>query len=143
MRSFVVALTFVASALAYAVTEPSGSQGWTTAGPNVLSWSTVSTDATNFTAVLTNEDRSIMPQNNQILDALVQGSSKSINVNPPSGGFPVGKGFRVNLVKDTDDLSTIYAQSDEFSIVQSSSTLSSTTTAQLSSASGVAASTTG
>jgi hypothetical protein len=46
-----------------------------------------------------------MPQNNQILNALVQGSSKSITVNAPSGGWPVGKGFRVNLVNDTDHLS--------------------------------------
>jgi hypothetical protein len=57
MRSFAVVFAFVASALAYSVLEPSATQGWSTGGPNTLSWDMVSTDASNFTAVLTNEVR--------------------------------------------------------------------------------------
>jgi len=43
------------------------------------------------------------------------GQDHSSTIFPPQGGFPTGDHFRVNLV-DADDHSTIYAQSNEFSI---------------------------
>lgn len=42
-------------------------------------------------------------------------------MNPPSGGWKAGTGFQVNLVKDTDNLNTILAQSEQFTIKSSSS----------------------
>ena len=50
-------IPFVALASAYQVTSPGGAAGWTTAGPNVLTWQRVSTDALNFTIVLNNQVR--------------------------------------------------------------------------------------
>lgn len=47
------------------------------------------------------------------------------SVNPPSGGWPVGPNFRVNLVKSVNEQNTIYAQSDEFTIEAASSSSSS------------------
>ncbi len=55
MRAVLTLLTFAASALAYSVTEPDATTGWTTSGPNVVVWQTVSTDAANFTIVLNNQ----------------------------------------------------------------------------------------
>lgn len=56
MRFLAVAavLLSVSSALAYQITSPGGSQGWTTSGPNYLKWERVDTDPLNFTVVLTN-----------------------------------------------------------------------------------------
>jgi hypothetical protein len=71
-----------------------------------------------------------MPMNNQIMSALVDGTLLSTNLNPPSGGMPVGDGFRLNFVKDVNELDTIFAQSDHFSIkaVEQSSKSSSSAT---------------
>ena len=57
MRTVLALAALAASALAYQVTEPSQTQGWTTVGPNVVTWDRVSTDTTNFTLVLTNQVR--------------------------------------------------------------------------------------
>ncbi|KDQ64310.1 hypothetical protein JAAARDRAFT_118210 [Jaapia argillacea MUCL 33604] len=123
--SFVAVLSFAASALAYQVTFPTATQGWTVTGPNMLTWNRVSTDPTNFTALLTNQDRSILPTD-EVLVAFVDGTTGSVTVNAPSNSFPIGSGFQVNLVQDTTHLSTIYAQSNQFNITQSTASVSST-----------------
>ena len=56
------------------------------------------------------------------LENNVDGSTGSIQVNPPSGGFTQGSGYRIDFVKSPDDLNTIYAQSNQFNITSSSST---------------------
>ncbi|KAG6336541.1 hypothetical protein ID866_2563 [Astraeus odoratus] len=122
MRVLAAVLLSVSSVLAYQVTYPGGTQGWTTTGPNYLKWDRVSTDPLNFTAVLTNQNTAVMPLNNQVLNALVDGTLGVIECNPPSGGWPVGDGFRVNLAQDAQHLDSLLAQSDEFSIAASSST---------------------
>lgn len=55
MRSVAVLFALATSALAYSVSEPTNSTGWTTSGPNEVSWSKVDTDAANFTIVLVNQ----------------------------------------------------------------------------------------
>jgi len=125
---FFALLTLAASAMAYQVTYPTAGTNWTSVGPNKFTWDRVNTDAQNFTLLLTNTDQSVMPQNNLQLAALIDGTLGSFSVNPPSTFFPVGKGFRLNLVKDTESQSSIYAQSDQFDIInspQSSSRISS------------------
>ncbi|KAL4076138.1 hypothetical protein V8B97DRAFT_2001772 [Scleroderma yunnanense] len=116
MRVFGAVLLSVSSALAYQVTYPGGSQGWNITGPNYLMWNRVSTDPLNFTAVLTNQNTNVMPINNQVLDALVDGTLGSIICSPPSAGWPTGDGFRVNLAQDAEHLDSLLAQSSEFSI---------------------------
>ncbi|KAF8631601.1 hypothetical protein AX15_002349 [Amanita polypyramis BW_CC] len=125
----VCVLSLAASTLGYTVSIPNASKGWTNEGAQTLTWTRVATDSSNFTAVLTNVDRSVLSENNQVLAALVVGTLGTTALNPPSGGWPLGNGFRVNLVKDTEDLNTIYAQSDEFSIMppQNTSSYSMTT----------------
>ncbi|KXN89610.1 hypothetical protein AN958_05477 [Leucoagaricus sp. SymC.cos] len=116
MYTVAVLLALATSACAYTVTKPSGAQGWTNVGPQPASWNRVSTDPLNFSIILTNQDRAVLPQD-QILVAQQDGvSTDTVNCNPPSGGWPLGKSFRINLVKSTEDQSTIYAQSDEFDI---------------------------
>ncbi|TDL29215.1 hypothetical protein BD410DRAFT_680680, partial [Rickenella mellea] len=118
MHAFIITLYLAASALAYKVISPNGSQGWTTTGPNSITWQRdSSTDPQNFSVALTNPDRSIMQFDNQILLALVDGTNAtSAPVNPPSGGWPHGAGFKVNLLKDSEDVTSILASSDTFEI---------------------------
>ncbi|KAH9173333.1 hypothetical protein EDB89DRAFT_1850369 [Lactarius sanguifluus] len=127
MQFFFTLLSFVALASAYRVTSPGGSSGWTIAGPNVVTWERVGTDALNFTIVLSNQAQT--PSYQQVLAALVDGTLGKFTVRPPSTGFPTGTGFQVNLVEDSESLSTIYAQSQQFSIVQATTTTSSSLTA--------------
>ncbi|KAI1786654.1 hypothetical protein LXA43DRAFT_1032768 [Ganoderma leucocontextum] len=124
MRSILALLPFAASALAYSLTGPDAATGWTTSGPNVVAWQMVSTDPANFTIVLDNQN--VTPATSQVLDALVDGTLGNITVNPPSGGWKAGKGFRVNFVKDSQDLNSILAQSPQFDITASTSSTFST-----------------
>ena len=56
MRSALALLSLAASALAFTVLEPSGSQNWVLAADNnTVAWSSVSTDRSNFTIVLVNQ----------------------------------------------------------------------------------------
>jgi len=145
MRSFFALLALVSSACAYQVLTPGNSNGWTTGGPNIVTWQRVGTDAENFTMVLVNQvgsslhtasslhpasflgvsqNQAVLSSGQEILVALVNGSALTYTVPPPSAGFPPGSGFQVNFVKDAQSLTTIYAQSGQFSI---NSTTSSTT----------------
>lgn len=67
-----------------------------------------------------------MPQGPQVLNALVDGTMGTIVCNPPSGGWPQGSGFRVNLAADTQHLDTLLAQSNQFNITSGTSSGSST-----------------
>lgn len=50
------------------------------------------------------------------------GDEGSVSLNPPSGGWVVGNGYRLNLVKSAGELHTIYAQSDQFNITSGQAT---------------------
>ncbi|KAF9057979.1 hypothetical protein BJ165DRAFT_1320037, partial [Panaeolus papilionaceus] len=112
MRAFAVLFTLFASSLAYTVTRPSTGQPWNNDGGQVLTWQRADTDRANFTAVLTNP----ASQDQQILAALVDGTLGTAKMNPPSGGWPTGPGFRVRLVRDSQNLTSILAESQEFEI---------------------------
>jgi len=127
MRSLFTLFSFVASACAYQVLTPGTGADWTTLGRNNVTWQRVSTDQATFTMVLVNQDKTIMPSGSEILIATVDGTAGVISVPAPSGGFVVGSGFQVNFVNDTQHLSSILAQSGQFSITQSNTTASSTT----------------
>ncbi|OJA09296.1 hypothetical protein AZE42_03116, partial [Rhizopogon vesiculosus] len=136
MRSFVaVLLVTITSTFAYQVNAPGDFQNWTTPGTNLLTWTRVSTDPLNFTAVLTNINQAAMPQGPQILNALVDGTLGQIACSPPSAGWPTGSGFRVNFATDAQNLDALLAQSNEFSIVAATSSGSSTATSGSSSTS--------
>jgi hypothetical protein len=126
MHAFLAVLAFVSCAFAYQVLSPSETKGWTNVGPQLLTWQRVGTDSLNFTVVLDNQQ--IQGFQPQVLAALVDGTTGSQQMNPPSGGWPSGKGFRVNLVKDAQSLTSIFAQSGIFSIVNPTTTASTTGT---------------
>ncbi|SJL01764.1 uncharacterized protein ARMOST_05087 [Armillaria ostoyae] len=135
MRTAAVLIACATSALAYTVTVPNASQGWTNSGSQTVSWQKVSTDRDNFTIVLTNQastitwisaDRSVLSLD-QTLASLVDGNLGTQQVNPPGGGWIVGGTYRVNLVQDSQSLNSILAQSSEFNITESSSSSSSAT----------------
>jgi cobalamin biosynthesis Mg chelatase CobN len=126
MRTTAVLIACATSALAYSVTVPNASQGWTNSGSQTVSWQKVSTDRDNFTIVLTNQDRSVLSLD-QTLASLVDGNLGTQQVNPPGGGWIVGGTYRVNLVQDSQSLNSILAQSQEFNVTESSSSSSSAT----------------
>jgi len=126
MRAALVFLAFVSSAFAYSVLTPNTNQGWTNQGGQTLTWQRVDTDTLNFTALLTNQN--ITGFQPQVLAALVDGTTGTAVMLPPSGGWLTGSHFRVNLVEGTNNIDTIYAQSEDFTITASSSTLTSTMT---------------
>ncbi|OBZ67676.1 hypothetical protein A0H81_12124 [Grifola frondosa] len=110
MRSVAALLIFAASSLAYSITGPNNITGWTTSGPNSITWTRVSTDPSNFTIVLDSHQGD--PTSQQVLATGVDGSEGSMTVSPPSGGWVAGTGNRVNFVKDGG----ILAQSSPFNI---------------------------
>ncbi|KAJ3576175.1 hypothetical protein NP233_g593 [Leucocoprinus birnbaumii] len=131
MHALAILLAIVAPTFAYQVTGPSGSKGWTNVGPQPVTWQRVDTDPTNFTIVLTDTNRAELSED-QVLVAQQDGvATNTVNCNPPSAGWPLGKTFRINLVKSTEDQSTIYAQSSEFQIAVPNATVSGSLTTPL------------
>ncbi|KAF9499986.1 hypothetical protein BDN71DRAFT_1502474 [Pleurotus eryngii] len=113
----ILALALAAFALAYNITSPGDSQNWTTVGPQSATWKRESTDPLKFTAVLTNENRSVMPENNQVLARSVDGTTGHAQFAAPSGGWRQGEGFRLNFCHDEHISDGILAQSNEFAII--------------------------
>ncbi|KAF7301852.1 hypothetical protein MIND_00751100 [Mycena indigotica] len=111
-RTLLALAAFAASVSAFTVTAPRTGQNFTTDGSNVVSWTTVASDRKNFTIVLSNGN----PADNQQLKALVDATSGTTTVDPPSTGWPApGAGpFQINLVQDTQNLNAILAQSSQF-----------------------------
>ncbi|CAA7259605.1 unnamed protein product [Cyclocybe aegerita] len=127
MHAVFLLLACVSSAFAYSVIVPNASQGWTNQGAQTLTWQRVESDRLNFTALLTNQR--VQGYEPQVLSALVDGTLGTVNLNPPSGGWPTGSGFRLNLVQDANNLNAILAQSPEFAIAPASTTSVRTTAA--------------
>jgi len=116
-------LSFVASTLAYSVTAPDSLTVWGNQSPQVLQWQHVDTDPSNFTVVLDNQVMSDFQP--VVVAALVDGTVGSTTLSPLSAGWPTGNGFRINFVKDTDDLNEILAQSDLFNITEATTSTTS------------------
>jgi hypothetical protein len=114
MRAFATLLALAASAAALQVTQPTNSTGFSTDGQNTVAWNAVSTDPANFTIVLVNMN--VFPNYQQVLNALVVSSLGKIQVNAPSEGWPAAgvPGYQINLVRDSENLQSILAQSDDF-----------------------------
>ncbi|KAL1719595.1 hypothetical protein EV715DRAFT_290021 [Schizophyllum commune] len=143
MYAATILLALAAAVSAITITEPNSSQGWTNKGGQTVKWQAVDTDPSSFTILLTNTDRSVMPDNNQMLAAEVDSSLGETTVNAPSGGWPTGGSFRVNFVKNTTELNTILAQSDEFDIKEDTSSSSSSSSSASSTGSKTAATSAG
>jgi len=122
MRSFFALVALISSTCAYQILTPGNSNGWTTAGPNIVTWQRVVTDSQTFTILLVNQNQGVLSGGPEILAVLVNSSALTYTVPPPSGGFPVGTGFQVNFVPDAGSFSTIFAQSGQFAITGPSST---------------------
>ncbi|KAL0950444.1 hypothetical protein HGRIS_010392 [Hohenbuehelia grisea] len=125
MRSAVAStLVLALCASAIQITKPSQRNGWTTAASQEAEWQHVSTDPDSFTAVLSNQVETARLGNyNQTLAAEVDATTGRTNLGAPSGGWPTGKGFRLDFWR----AGAILAQSEQFEItVSSSSSVSST-----------------
>lgn len=115
MHAFAAVLALATSAFALQVTQPTNTTGFSNNGQNTVSWTRVSTDPTNFTVVLVNKN--VFPNYQQVLDALVDAGTDggSVQVGPPSAGWPSGTGYQINLASSAERLDSLLAQSDDFS----------------------------
>ncbi|KAF8195111.1 hypothetical protein BJ912DRAFT_1040640 [Pholiota molesta] len=114
MRVAACLLALVTSTLAYRVLSPNSQTGWTNQGNQLLTWERVSSDKTTFSVVLDNQQ--MQGFSRKLLASRVDGTKGKVNLSPPSGGWPTGSNFRVNLVASADQFDTIYAQSNDFVI---------------------------
>jgi hypothetical protein len=107
-------LSFVASALAVAVTSPVNGDVWGTAIPSyTVSWTSVSSDPSTLSVYLVNPSGSVDDE----LVAQANTAAGSVTVNAPSGGWPVGSQWRINLMNiPTTGSAGILAQSGTFNI---------------------------
>ncbi len=65
--------------------------------------------------------------NNLLVATSIDGASASTaTISPPSGQLPLGSGFRVNFV-NASDTNAIFAQSVDFTILQGTAVVSSST----------------
>ncbi|KAI0346796.1 hypothetical protein BDW22DRAFT_1322182 [Trametopsis cervina] len=116
MRVAAAVLALATSVCALTVTFPDNSTGWSDNGSNVVKWTRVSSDATNFTVVLVNQQ--VFPPYSQVLNALVDAGSDggSVTVNPPSSGWPAKgqAGYQVNLATSAERTDALLAQSQPF-----------------------------
>ncbi|KIJ56765.1 hypothetical protein M422DRAFT_22914 [Sphaerobolus stellatus SS14] len=113
VQQLLAILSLVLSVIAITVTQPSEDTTWSANGPNQVSWQLVSTDPTNFGVVLTQNGLFI-----QNLAGNVDGTKGSITI---TASVPTGGSYRVNIVKDLQDVNTILAQSPQFDISSSGS----------------------
>ncbi|KJA28287.1 hypothetical protein HYPSUDRAFT_33604 [Hypholoma sublateritium FD-334 SS-4] len=120
-----LALLIVPATFAFTITTPSDLQGWTSKGPQPLNWQRVDTDPTSFAVVLVNQVQGtgFSPV---VIDQGVDGTTGQTLCQPPSGGWPVGVGFQVNLIPNATALDSILAQSQVFNITVSTTTSTGT-----------------
>ncbi|TRM68117.1 hypothetical protein BD626DRAFT_564981 [Schizophyllum amplum] len=132
--AILASLSLAAFAAAFTVTQPSQKKGWTDCNSQTLKWDSVTTDASNFTVVLVNQDDSVLSEP-VVLAENVDASKGSIDIDAPSDGWPSGDDFQVNLVQSKKQLTQIYAQSNMFDIKEEDD-CSATTTKSSSQTSG-------
>ncbi|RSH93230.1 hypothetical protein EHS25_007584 [Saitozyma podzolica] len=133
-------LALVSQISAIQVTSPSSSTVWSsgTSGQTV-SWQSVSTDPTSFVIQLVNQAGFLSNSPVTLTANQSTGSSNVVNsatVTYPSGSWPVGTAFQINLMSSSNSNAAILAQSQQFNITSSGSTAASGSSSASSSASG-------
>ncbi|WWD20348.1 hypothetical protein CI109_104824 [Kwoniella shandongensis] len=140
------ALAALSLTAAIKVTSPDNNTVWKSGDSQTVSWEAVSTDATTFAIQLVNQGGFLQDSPVTLIANQSTGAANSVNsatVSFPSGSFPEGTAFQINLVSSsTSQNSAIYAQSQQFNITSggssssSSSASSSSTSASSSTTSG-------
>ncbi|KAJ9113039.1 hypothetical protein QFC22_006135 [Naganishia vaughanmartiniae] len=120
-----IALLLASGAEAIKVTSPSDTTVQSAGSALQLTWDSVSTDPTSFAVVLVNQNSAFLAASPVTLIANQTTSAGSTSLSYPSGSWPAGTGFQVNLVKSTEEVNSILAQSGMFNITASASSASS------------------
>ncbi|KAL8284302.1 hypothetical protein RQP46_005051 [Phenoliferia psychrophenolica] len=81
VSNIICTLAFAASSLAITISKPTG---WTTHGPNVVSWTSVPTDPKTFAAVLANWKTPVTLETNETTSAgtFTYAQSEIFNITP-------------------------------------------------------------
>ena len=140
MQSFVaVASLLCSSALALMITSPNQGTVWRTGQSQSITWNTVNTDQPTFNVYLSNF--ASYPTQTILLAENVASGSSPLSVD--GSKLVAGNAFQINFTNGTRT-EQIYAQSNQFNIVQgtaASSSASSSSTARPSTVTGSARST--
>ncbi|KAF9038081.1 hypothetical protein BJ165DRAFT_419703 [Panaeolus papilionaceus] len=113
MRAFAILSCLIASTLAFTISSPGDNTDWNNDGAQTLSWQRVDTDPANFSVVLFNPST----QKQVLIAKDVDGKLGTLKIQPPSdGGWPNGEKFRIRLVRDSQSLTAILAESQDFDI---------------------------
>ncbi|KIY35045.1 hypothetical protein I305_02610 [Cryptococcus gattii E566] len=129
-RSILVLASAAAVAQAIQITAPSNSSGWNTHGWQLIQWTSVITDAQNFTIAISKPNSS---SRTNIVTTLVNTTDDSY-IYMPSSDLKAGDGYRISFTSPDGD---ILAQSGEFSITDGTSTVSATASANSSATSSL------
>ncbi|KAI0082422.1 hypothetical protein K474DRAFT_1655185 [Panus rudis PR-1116 ss-1] len=138
MLAFTTAAFFalVSSAFALSVTAPENGTNWGSQEPQIVAWTKVNTDPSTFAITLVHQ--ASQPNTRQLLKENVDANSGQITLDAPSGGWPTGTAYQINLVQDGQHLDSILAQSQQFNIVEGSGDASSAASSASSSGSSSA-----
>ncbi|CDZ96786.1 hypothetical protein [Phaffia rhodozyma] len=125
--SYIIAPTaLLASAVsAFTVITPNG---WTTTGPNQISYTSVDTDQTSFAAVLkaSSGTTTILSESHNTSDGNFTVSATCSDL------YSTGEGFVINFIMNSTSLNSILAQSQTFNITESTTSCSDSTSASAS-----------
>ncbi|KAK1925319.1 hypothetical protein DB88DRAFT_483541 [Papiliotrema laurentii] len=127
-----LALAFALGASAIQITTPSNSTGWESKGSQLIEWTSVNTDPSNFTIQLIDPSK----PNSPITIAQNVKTSDDSYIYTPSSDLAAGNQWRVNVVSDQGG---ILAQSDYFAVTEGSSTVTPTSSASSSASSASSA----
>ncbi|KAL8278305.1 hypothetical protein RQP46_009337 [Phenoliferia psychrophenolica] len=112
-KTVLSSLALIASAAAISVNTPTG---WTTTGPNTISWSSVDTDKTTFAMILTNLDTQFLSTPiTLVANETTDAGSVTLSLD---SALPSGSGFRVNFVANLDQESTILGKQVEHELLE-------------------------
>lgn len=130
MQSFgLVASLLCSSALALMITSPNQGTVWRTGESQSITWNTVSTDQPTFNVYLSNF--ASYPTQTILLAENVAAGSSPLSVD--GSKLVVGQAFQINFTNGTRT-EQIYAQSNQFNIVQGTASPSSSAAASSSTA---------
>jgi len=117
--SLAAILSLAASSMAIQVLSPTTGTVWGSAsGPQTVSWTSVSSDPTSIKIVLVSSDQ--LTQDTLVAQQATGTGQVSITVAPPSGGWPTGVNWTINIENATGN--GILAQSGQLDIVAGSGT---------------------
>ncbi|KLO12637.1 hypothetical protein SCHPADRAFT_941104 [Schizopora paradoxa] len=111
--SVLAMITFSVPSFGIEITQPSGIVPWLQNEPNLIAWTFVNGDPSNFSVIINNQNMSVL-NGNLVIVAIVKTSDREFNVSNVT--LPESPGYRLTFA-DPLNSNEIFAQSAAFSIL--------------------------